>query len=174
MYIIVCEFCERLAYYGLAGSLVLLLQDELSYTNADADNQVSKALVHPRRETDYVSLRHGQLWQYSLWSGFCYVTPLLGGWIADSYLGRYKYVKWMASPRGGIEEGFTWSLIMRDRAIMIFSSIYVVGLVLLVIGVLPVSPAPHNHFPHTWAIFSTTQTQRQGKGEGFDLEPQSV
>lgn len=58
MYIIVCEFCERLAYYGLAGSLVLLLQDELSYTNADADNQVSKPFVHPRLKRDQsVSLR---------------------------------------------------------------------------------------------------------------------
>lgn len=27
--------------------------------------------------------------QYSAWSGLCYVTPLLGGYIADVYLGRY-------------------------------------------------------------------------------------
>lgn len=26
--------------------------------------------------------------QYALWSGVCYVTPLLGGWVADSYLGE--------------------------------------------------------------------------------------
>lgn len=53
------------------------------------------------------------LLQYSLWSGFCYVTPLLGGWAADSFLGRY-------------------------RAILLFSSIYVLGLALLVVGVIPV------------------------------------
>jgi solute carrier family 15 (peptide/histidine transporter), member 3/4 len=87
-FIIVCEFCERLAYYGMAGSLVLLFQTDLNLTNADADSQ------------------------YSLWSGVCYVTPLLGGWIADSYLGRY-------------------------RSIMLFSSVYVVGLVLLVVGTIP-------------------------------------
>lgn len=27
--------------------------------------------------------------QFALWSGVCYVMPLLGGWVADSYLGGY-------------------------------------------------------------------------------------
>lgn len=53
-YIIVQEFCERLAYYGFAGSLVLFFQNELNLSNEDADVQ------------------------YSLWAGACYVTPLLG------------------------------------------------------------------------------------------------
>jgi dipeptide/tripeptide permease len=35
--------------------------------------------------------------QYSAWSGFCYVTPLLGGYIADTYLGRYKTILVRAS-----------------------------------------------------------------------------
>jgi dipeptide/tripeptide permease len=30
--------------------------------------------------------------QYSAWSGFAYITPLLGGYIADTYLGRYKTI----------------------------------------------------------------------------------
>lgn len=49
--------------YG-AGSLVLLFETELGMTNAEADSQ------------------------FALWSGVCYVMPLLGGWIADSYLGE--------------------------------------------------------------------------------------
>ena len=56
-YIIVQEFCERLAYYGFAGSLVLFFQNRLNMSNADADVQ------------------------FSLWAGACYVTPLLGGYI---------------------------------------------------------------------------------------------
>jgi hypothetical protein len=40
-------------------------------------------------------------WQYSLWSGVCYVTPLLGGWIADSYLGRYRSIMLFSSVGGG-------------------------------------------------------------------------
>eukprot|EP01035_Chromulina_nebulosa_P019152 gene19152-24993_t len=52
-YIIVTEFCERLTYYGFAGSLVLFFQRELNYTNANADVQ------------------------FSFWSSVCYLTPLL-------------------------------------------------------------------------------------------------
>lgn len=48
-YIIVTEFCERLAYYGFSGSLVLFFQTVLKYNNSEADIQ------------------------YSIWSGFCYI-----------------------------------------------------------------------------------------------------
>ena len=41
--------------------------------------------------------------QLGLWFGVCYMTPLLGGYIADSYLGRWK-------------------------AILLFFSIYLVGM----------------------------------------------
>ena len=67
-FIIITEFCERLAYYGFAGSLVLFFQTQLGFSNAVADVQ------------------------YSYWAGACYVTPLLGGYIADTYLGRYKAI----------------------------------------------------------------------------------
>jgi dipeptide/tripeptide permease len=30
--------------------------------------------------------------QYSAWSGVCYITPLIGGYLADKYLGRYKAI----------------------------------------------------------------------------------
>jgi dipeptide/tripeptide permease len=40
-YIIVTEFCERLAFYGFAGSLVLFFQTKLHMDNATADVQVS-------------------------------------------------------------------------------------------------------------------------------------
>lgn len=39
-YIIVTEFCERLAYYGFAGSLVLFFQRRLAMGNAEADTMV--------------------------------------------------------------------------------------------------------------------------------------
>ncbi|KAG5175873.1 POT family-domain-containing protein [Tribonema minus] len=50
--------------------------------------------------------------QYALWSGMCYVTPLLGGYVADAYLGRYK-------------------------AILLFSSTYLVGLGLTAFATAP-------------------------------------
>lgn len=59
-YIIVTEFCERLAYYGFAGSLVLFFETKLNLSNEDAINQ------------------------FYLWNGFVYVTPLIGGYVADT------------------------------------------------------------------------------------------
>ena len=67
-YIIVCEFCEQLTFYGFAGSLVLFLQRELNYTNANADVQ------------------------FSYWSSVCFFTPLIGGLVADSFLNRYSTI----------------------------------------------------------------------------------
>jgi dipeptide/tripeptide permease len=56
----VTEFCERLAYYGFAGSLVLFFETKLNLSNEDAINQ------------------------FYLWNGFVYVTPLIGGYVADT------------------------------------------------------------------------------------------
>ena len=67
-FILATEFCERLAYFAFAGSLVLFFQTHMGMSNAEADVQ------------------------YAAWSGACYVTPLIGGVVADSYLGRYKSV----------------------------------------------------------------------------------
>ena len=88
MYIIVTEFCERVAYYGFAGSVVLFFQQELNMSNADADIQ------------------------FNLWSGMAYTMSLLGGYIADKYLGRYL-------------------------TILVFCIIYVIGLIVVVIGAHP-------------------------------------
>ena len=78
----------RLAYYGLASSIVLFWQRDLNMGNEEANNQ------------------------YSAWSGICYVTPLLGGYLADSFLGRF-------------------------RSILIFSAVYLVGLIFLAFATLP-------------------------------------
>jgi len=88
IFIIVTEFCERVAYYGFAGSLVLFFQEELDMSNADADVQ------------------------FSIWSGMAYCTPLIGGFLADKYMGRY------------------WT-------ILIFSTIYLLGLLVVVVGADP-------------------------------------
>ena len=77
------ELCERLAYYGLSTNLVVYFQEVLDLPTAEANTQVN------------------------IWMGTCYLTPLLGAIVADSYLGRYK-------------------------TIFAFSSLYLVGLLLLV------------------------------------------
>eukprot|EP00602_Paraphysomonas_sp_CaronLab_P012061 CAMPEP_0185040878 /NCGR_PEP_ID=MMETSP1103-20130426/39487_1 /TAXON_ID=36769 /ORGANISM="Paraphysomonas bandaiensis, Strain Caron Lab Isolate" /LENGTH=538 /DNA_ID=CAMNT_0027580373 /DNA_START=191 /DNA_END=1807 /DNA_ORIENTATION=+ len=65
--------------------------------------------------------------QYSAWSGACYVTPLIGGYLADAYIGRYK-------------------------AILVFCCIYLVGLVLVVIGSIPGAASPGIIFPAIYII----------------------
>nr|VDD11037.1 unnamed protein product [Brassica rapa] len=59
------ECCERLAYYGMGTNLVNYLESRLNQGNATAANNVTN------------------------WSGTCYITPLIGAFLADAYLGRY-------------------------------------------------------------------------------------
>ncbi|KAG2690799.1 hypothetical protein I3760_09G206100 [Carya illinoinensis] len=64
-YILGNECCERLAYYGINTNLVKYLKFQLNQRNVVAVNNVTN------------------------WSGTCYVTPLLGAFLADAHLGRY-------------------------------------------------------------------------------------
>eukprot|EP01041_Mallomonas_annulata_P006536 gene6536-13231_t len=102
-FIIITEFCERLAYYGFAGSLVLLFQTQLNLSNEEADIQ------------------------YSTWSSACYITPLLGGYLADTYFGRYN-------------------------TIIIFCILYAFGLVLIVLGCIPGHVSASVIFPGMYII----------------------
>lgn len=60
------EFAECLAFYATAKNLVTYLTAELGETNIDAATNVST------------------------WIGSCYLTPLIGAFLADTYWGRYK------------------------------------------------------------------------------------
>ena len=76
------EFCERLAFYGLSTNLIIYLNRVMGEDSGFAAVQVN------------------------LFEGTCYLTPLLGAWLADSLWGRYK-------------------------TILVFSCIYFVGMLLL-------------------------------------------
>ncbi|KAL5550119.1 hypothetical protein UlMin_000295 [Ulmus minor] len=79
------ECCERLAYYGMGTNLVNYLKTRLNQGNVTAANNVTN------------------------WSGTCYITPLIGAFLADAYLGRY------------------WTIAS-------FSIIYVIGMTLLTLS----------------------------------------
>ncbi|KAF3333655.1 protein NRT1/ PTR FAMILY 8.1-like protein [Carex littledalei] len=81
-YILANECCERLAYYGMSTNLVNYMKNRLNESNTAAANNVTN------------------------WSGTCYITPLIGAFLADAYLGRF------------------WT-------ISIFMIIYIFGLILL-------------------------------------------
>lgn len=67
-YILANECCERLAYYGMSTNLVNYMKKFLNQGNTEAANNVTN------------------------WSGTCYITPLIGAFVADAYLGRYKTI----------------------------------------------------------------------------------
>ena len=64
------EMWERFSYYGMRALLVLFLVNELLWTDA----------------------RAYQL--YGTYTGLVYLTPLIGGWLADNYLGTRKALVW--------------------------------------------------------------------------------
>ncbi|KAF7121291.1 hypothetical protein RHSIM_Rhsim13G0072800 [Rhododendron simsii] len=84
-YILGIECCERLAYYGMSSNLVLYFKYRLNQRNATASKYQSQ------------------------WAGTCYITPLIGAFLDDSYLGRY------------------WT-------IACFSTIYIFGMTLLTLS----------------------------------------
>lgn len=88
MFILVTELCERLAFYGISGSLPNFFVKEFGITKVLATEL------------------------NALFISISYITPLLGAYIADSCLGRYK-------------------------TILYFSILYLCGLVLCVFASVP-------------------------------------
>ena len=68
LFILVTELCERLAYYGLTGSLTIFFTKELGMRSFFATCLTS------------------------LFSSLNYITPLLGAWVADGFCGRYRTI----------------------------------------------------------------------------------
>ncbi|PFX24403.1 Solute carrier family 15 member 4 [Stylophora pistillata] len=66
--ILVMELCERLTLFGIVANLVLFCRNVLK-------------LDSPWPSTVGLLLQ-----------GMCYLTPLLGGWLADTYLGRFNTI----------------------------------------------------------------------------------
>jgi peptide/histidine transporter 3/4 len=60
------EFVECLAFFGVAKNLVTYLTGELHESNVDAATNVST------------------------WIGSCFLTPVIGAFLADTYWGRYR------------------------------------------------------------------------------------
>ncbi|KAM6140940.1 LOW QUALITY PROTEIN: solute carrier family 15 member 1 [Pterocles gutturalis] len=67
-FIIINEFCERFSYYGMRAVLVLYFKYFLQW-----DDNLSTAIYHT-----FVAL--------------CYLTPILGALIADSWLGKFMTI----------------------------------------------------------------------------------
>ncbi|KAL6648829.1 hypothetical protein ACP70R_013053 [Stipagrostis hirtigluma subsp. patula] len=78
-FIVVYELFERMAYYGISANLVIYLTDKLHQGTVEASNNVTN------------------------WSGTVFLTPLLGAFIADAYVGRFwTFVAGSAIYFGGV------------------------------------------------------------------------
>ncbi|KAK4421884.1 protein NRT1/ PTR FAMILY 5.4 [Sesamum alatum] len=91
IFIIFVEVAERFAYYGVAGNLMMYLTRVLGQSTATAAKNVN------------------------IWQGVSAIFPMVGGFLADSYVGRF-------------------------RTILFASTIYLIGLVLLTVAVSAVPP----------------------------------
>ncbi|KAL4529317.1 hypothetical protein Ndes2526A_g04111 [Nannochloris sp. 'desiccata'] len=93
------EFCERLAFYGLSTNMVMYLTRVMG------------------EDSGYAAV------QLNLFEGTCYLTPILGAWLADSLWGRY----------------FT---------ILVFSIIYFIGMIMLTLSAsIPGLTPPPDLYP---------------------------
>ena len=63
------EMCERFSYYGMRAILILYLTKKLIEGGLGMDEKNAMLL-------------------YGYFAGFVYFTPLIGGWLADRYLGK--------------------------------------------------------------------------------------
>ncbi len=92
------EMWERFSFYGMRGLLVLYLVHELGYKDEDAKEVLG------------------------IYAGLVYVTPMIGGWIADRWLGMR-----LAAVIGGI-------VMMLGHFVMAVPSLLHVALGLLIVG----------------------------------------
>lgn len=95
----IIELCERFTYYGCQG----IFQN---YVQRPLDGSLGPGALGMGHQ--------GATGLTTFYSFFCYVTPLIGGLVADQYLGKYK-------------------------TILTFAGIYWVGLLILVCTALPSS-----------------------------------
>lgn len=77
--IIICEFCERFAYLGLAG----LFQNYIQFPVPGPNDKQSGALGRGQRTATLLT---------TFFRFLCYVTPIIGAILADQYWGKYKTI----------------------------------------------------------------------------------
>lgn len=113
------EFCERLAFYGISTNMVMYLTRVMGETSGVAAVQLN------------------------MFEGTCYLTPVLGAWLADSLWGRY----------------FT---------ILVFSIIYFFGMIMLTLsasipGLTP-TPDKYPSFLQNAALYTSLYIVALGTG----------
>ncbi|MDQ3230239.1 MAG: peptide MFS transporter, partial [Pseudobdellovibrionaceae bacterium] len=118
------EMWERMSYYGMRALLVLYMVDHL-FLRPDVNEQVvGFATIKGLLESAFGPLAIQPLASqiYGLYTGLVYATPLIGGLIADRWLGQYRTVI-----IGGI-------LMTIGHFLMAFENLFFLALFFLIIG----------------------------------------
>src|SRR4030095_15959384 len=118
------EMWERFSYYGMRGLLVLYLVQAAAPT-PDADGFVNPGRGWTRGDASLL---------YGWYTGLAYLTPIVGGWIADRLLGTHR-----SMIVGGLVLALGHTVLAVSgigglAANALGMSIFVFGLALIVIG----------------------------------------
>jgi len=87
------EMWERFTYYGMRALFIYYLTMEVLLPG-----HVEHVLFYPQMKAFYewmsgpLNVQQLSSLIYGTYTGFVFATPLLGGWIADNYLGQRKTV----------------------------------------------------------------------------------
>lgn len=79
------ELCERFSYYGTVILFQNFVQRKLQTPTGKALNPGGDFNNNPGALGQGQQIATGMSTSFSFW---CYVTPLMGAWLADTYLGR--------------------------------------------------------------------------------------
>lgn len=129
----ITEMWERFSYYGMRALLVLYLISSTAPLLSDGTENVNPGFGWSKEDASIL---------YGIYTGAVYLTPLLGGWLADRFLGTHRsmliggwiiaagHITLAATELFGITAGEVVTLQTGPGALICFLT----GLLLIIIG----------------------------------------